>query len=215
MFSRRAPVRSDTKRPEPLRPTRRLRTTEVVLGLLGISLLATAGFSRLNASRFQREQGREFSIQDRQAGALQRAPADRPSPAPVVDPRRLGRIEIPRVGVSAIVSEGIDDATLEVAVGRIPGTARPGEAGNMALAGHRDSFFRGLEKIRLRDVIEFRTPGRSDRYLVTSTAIVPPSDTSVLDPADEAVLTLVTCYPFAWIGRAPNRFVVRAQKIAD
>jgi sortase A len=133
--------------------------------------------------------------------------------APDADQLVLGRIEIPRIGVSAIVREGDDDTTLAVAVGHIPGTARPGERGNMALAGHRDSFFRALRQIQLHDTIRIRTAGRRYEYLVDSTEVVAPEETRVLDPTGDAVLTLVTCYPFEYVGHAPNRFIVRASRL--
>ncbi len=107
--------------------------------------------------------------------------------------------------------EGDDDATLAVAVGHIPGTARPGERGNMALAGHRDSFFRALRHIRAGDTIRISTPGRHYEYRVASTEVVRPEETRVLDPTAETVLTLVTCYPFGYLGHAPDRFIVRAR----
>ncbi len=129
------------------------------------------------------------------------------------DPLVLGRIEIPRIGVTAIVREGVDDSTLAIAVGHISGTARPGERGNMALAGHRDSFFRALRDIRLHDTIRIVTVEQSFEYVVDSTEIVGPEDTRVLDPTAGTVLTLVTCYPFTYVGHAPNRFIVRASLV--
>jgi sortase A len=129
------------------------------------------------------------------------------------DPLVLGRIEIPRIGVTAIVREGVDDSTLAIAVGHISGTARPGERGNMALAGHRDSFFRPLRDIRLHDTIRIVTVEQSFEYVVDSTEVVGPEDTRVLDPTGDTVLTLVTCYPFTYVGHAPNRFIVRASLV--
>jgi sortase A len=123
----------------------------------------------------------------------------------------VGRVEIPRVGVSAIVREGDDVKTLRRAVGHVPGTALPGEIGNAALAGHRDTFFRGLRNIRNGDEIRLATPGGDARYVVRSTRIVDPSEVSVLAPTRKSTLTLVTCYPFNYIGTAPKRFIVRAE----
>jgi len=123
----------------------------------------------------------------------------------------LGRMRIPRLGVFVMVREGADGGTLERAVGHIPGTALPGRVGNVALAGHRDTFFRPLRNIRKDDSIEFETTNGTYRYLVQSTKIVTPRDVSVLAPAEkQKTLTLVTCYPFYYIGSAPKRFVVRA-----
>lgn len=129
------------------------------------------------------------------------------------DPLVLGRIEIPRIGVKAIVREGTDGATLALAVGHIPGTARPGENGNAVLAGHRDTFFRGLRDIRLNDEVLFVVPPHSYEYRVMSTQVVAPDDLSVLDAGEGEELTLVTCYPFYFIGRAPHRFIVHAARI--
>lgn len=123
----------------------------------------------------------------------------------------LGRIEIPRANVSAVILEGIEEKWLLQAAGHLPGTALPGEAGNAALAGHRDSFFRGLRKVRLDDTIVVTTPTKTRRYVVESIRLVPPEDTRVLAPTNHDQLTLVTCYPFGYIGPAPKRFVVLAR----
>jgi sortase A len=123
----------------------------------------------------------------------------------------IGRIEIPRLGVSAVVKAGSDARTLRLAVGHIPGTALPGEQGNVGLAGHRDTFFRRLRDIRPDDRIRVVTPEGTFVYKVARTDIVMPTDVWVLDPTDRSVLTLVTCYPFSYIGSAPQRFIVRAE----
>ncbi len=180
-----------------------------------------ASVSTIRSKLYQAEQGRILADEmKRSAAASAKAP---PAAFAVVVPEVpkvessgvLGRIEIKRIGISAIVKEGADDATLTLSVGHIPGTAGPGEIGNMALAGHRDSFFRGLRNIRLRDSIEFRTAGRCDRYRVESVMVVEPEAVQVLDPTSTRVLTLVTCYPFSWVGSAPKRFIVRASWVAN
>jgi sortase A len=122
----------------------------------------------------------------------------------------LGRIEIPRVGVRAIVREGIDAHTLGIAVGHIPGTARPGEPGNIGLAGHRDTFFRALRDVRTGDLLRLTTLSGSETYRVSSLSVVEPERTDVLRPTGGSVVTLVTCFPFDWIGAAPKRFIVAA-----
>ncbi len=198
-----------------------LRRGETALLVMGFSLLGGAAATTLRSRAYQARQGRAYSDLERRATA---STSGRESPwAPAstgtraagaeADPLVLGRIEIPRIGVSAIVRDGDDDATLAVAVGRIPGTARPGERGNMALAGHRDSFFRALRHIRVDDVIRFRTPGHGYEYRVDSTEVVGPGELRVLEPSGDAVLTLVTCYPFGYVGSAPDRFVVRASRL--
>ena len=125
----------------------------------------------------------------------------------------LGRMEIPRLGVSAAVLQGTAARTLRLGVGHIQGTAIPGTSGNSAIAGHRDTFFRALKDIRNGDEIALKTAATSTRYLVDWTRVVAPGDTSVLDSTDESVLTLVTCYPFYFVGGASKRFVVRAHKV--
>ena len=127
----------------------------------------------------------------------------------------VGRIEIPRIGVKAIILEGATRRTLALAVGHIPGTALPGGNGNAALAGHRDTFFRGLSEIRLGDTILVTTLEGSFEYRVESYRVVGPRDTGVLENLGEPVLTLVTCYPFHYLGPAPERFIVRATRTAS
>lgn len=141
-----------------------------------------------------------------------RAPQATPAGASARTPVRgetIGRIEIPRLGVNAIVRTGSDARTLRLAVGHIPGTAPPG-GGNTGLAAHRDTFFRRLGSIAVGDEIRVVTPERTYQYAVEETMIVEPTDVWVLDPTNEPVLTLVTCYPFRFIGAAPQRFIVRA-----
>ena len=127
-------------------------------------------------------------------------------------PRRIiGRIEIPRLGVSTIIKEGDDARTLDLAVGHIRGTALPGGRGNIGLAGHRDTFFRRLQHIETGDVIRLVAPEGTFTYLVERTQVVGPKDVWVLDATAEPSLTLVTCYPFSYVGMAPERFIVRAR----
>jgi sortase A len=122
----------------------------------------------------------------------------------------LGQIEIGSVGIKAMIAEGIDPRTLRRAVGHIPGTSLPGESGNVGIAGHRDTFFRGLRNIQRNDEITLTTSHGSFHYVVDFVELVGPNDTEVLDESDQPLLTLVTCYPFYYVGPAPKRFVVRA-----
>jgi sortase A len=126
----------------------------------------------------------------------------------------MGRMEIPRLGVSVMIAEGTANATLRRAAGHIEGTGLPGRAGNIGLAGHRDTLFRPLRNIRPDDVILLTTLDGNYRYRVVSTRIVSPADVSVLDADASEVLTLVTCYPFYLVGPAPDRFIVRAIKMS-
>ena len=130
--------------------------------------------------------------------------------APVVPGSAIGRIEIPRLGVSSVIRAGVDARTLRLAVGHIPGTALPGRSGNIGLAGHRDTFFRKLRDIRTFDEIRIVTAAGTFSYEVERTRIVKPEDTWVLDDTSIPSVTLVTCYPFTYLGSAPDRFIVRA-----
>jgi LPXTG-site transpeptidase (sortase) family protein len=134
-------------------------------------------------------------------------------PPTVRNGERLGRLVIPRLGVSAIVREGVGEDTLGVALGHIPGTALPGVDGNVGVAGHRDTLFRSLRKIRRDDVIEFETLNGTFRYQVEGTRIVTPKDVDVLAASSRPEMTLVTCYPFYYVGPAPDRFVVKARAL--
>lgn len=127
----------------------------------------------------------------------------------------VGRIEIPRIDLSAIVLEGVDKKTLRRGVGRIPDTALPGDGGNVGLAAHRDSFFRGLKDIRKNDIITLKTLDDTYYYKVDWTEIVLPQDTRVLEGSSVPELTLVTCYPFYYVGSAPQRFIVRARRVDE
>jgi sortase A len=131
----------------------------------------------------------------------------RESPAP------LGVLRISRIGVEVPVLDGTDDWTLNRGVGHIEDTAALGSNGNCGIAGHRDGFFRALKDIEAGDVLDVETPSRLERYRVERTWIVEPEDVSVLDPTPSSALTLVTCYPFYFVGSAPQRFIVRALRV--
>jgi sortase A len=148
-------------------------------------------------------------VKDRQV-----APQAADAPRLPADPSMLGRIAIPRLEVHAMVREGVDDRTLRRSVGHVPGTARPGDDGNVGLAGHRDSFFRRLKDVRKQDRIVVETLDSKYEYLVDSIKIVGPEDVQVLAPTPERALTLVTCYPFYYVGNAPRRFIVRARQVS-
>ena len=134
-------------------------------------------------------------------------------PVTAADPS-LGRIEIPRVGVSSVILQGVDDRTIRRAVGHFPETTLPHQSGNMALAAHRTTDFYGLRNIRVGDEITITSPHGAFRYLVDRTWVVSPADVSVLAPSPDRILTLVTCYPFDFRGAAPQRFIVRARALA-
>jgi sortase A len=178
----------------------------LALGYSGFVMLDTKLYQAAQARRFQQqlESARPTNASARRLGNLTVAATAREA---------LGKIEITRIGVAAMILEGIDERTLRRAVGHIPGTPLPGQPGNVAIAGHRDTFFRALRNVRRDDEITLTTLNGSYRYLVDSAQVVAPQDTRVLDDSGERILTLVTCYPFYFVGPAPKRFIVRAHRI--
>ena len=161
-------------------------------------------------------------------GWLRGAPIEEPSVSHATVPRvqpppikpsmkenaLIGRLTIPRLHLSAIVREGVGQSTLGLAVGHIPGTSLPGQNGNVAVAGHRDTLFLGLRGIKANDLIQFETLDGTYQYEVKSTEIVTPRDVDVLNASRYSELTLVTCYPFNYIGSAPDRFIVKAREVS-
>jgi len=127
----------------------------------------------------------------------------------------LGILEIPRLQISAVAEEGINNDTLELSVGHVPKSAYPGQSGNAAFAAHRDTYFKNLEAIQTGDKIVFKSLQRDYNYQVTSIQIVDANATSVLNDTPQSTITLVTCYPFHYIGSAPKRFVVTAAQTAQ
>ena len=124
-------------------------------------------------------------------------------------------LRIPKIRLEVAVLPGTDEQTLNRAVGHIEDTAVPGTDGNSGIAGHRDSYFRGLQNIAVGDVIELETLKGTETYRIERTWIVDPEDVSVLDPTPARSITLVTCYPFYFVGSAPQRFIVRAVHVGD
>lgn len=173
-----------------------------------LAMLGYCGFSLSESWLFQNREG-------------QRLEALRENPSPELAATKIrqgleglvGRISIPRLDVSVIIAEGVDYKTLRHAAGHIPGTPLPGQSGNMGISAHRDTFFRPLRNIRRDDVITITTARAEFRYRVVSTMIVKPEDYSVLAASRGESLTLVTCYPFYFVGPAPSRFIVRAERI--
>ena len=123
-------------------------------------------------------------------------------------------LRVPKAAIEVPILEGTDDLTLNRGVGHIPGTPLPGHSGNIASTGHRDGFFRGLKDITTGDTIEVVRHNQTDRYLVRNIKIVLTSDTSVLNQTDDSTLTLITCYPFYYVGSAPQRYIVQASLIS-
>jgi sortase A len=125
----------------------------------------------------------------------------------------LGILRIARINVEVPILEGTDDLSLNRGVGHVAGTANPGESGNVAIAGHRDGFFRGLKDVSLGDMVEMVTPRGTETYVVDNITIVERTDISVLQSRGHSSLTLITCYPFYFIGSAPKRYIVQASVV--
>jgi sortase A len=183
-----------------------LRCIEIALWMAGSAALVYCGFVLSSAAITQARLQRELE----QANAA--GPHKVAGPAA---PGLVGRLEIRRLGISDAVLEGVDAQTMRVAVGHVPGTAKPGQPGNVVMAAHRDTFFRPLRKIKANDEIRFDTGVRTLRYRVVSTEIVDPKDVAVLRSHHKDELTLITCYPFYYVGSAPKRFIVHAVPITE
>ena len=182
------------------------------LTLTGIACLGWFGYVTVDAAIFQREQAAEFE-RLRAAQALPGPPAEIVDSAAEADPNLIGMLDIPRLSVSTPVVRGDDDATLKLAAGHLPDTPAPWEPGNSAIAGHRDGLFRPLKDIRVGDDVFLRTTRGDLRYRVRDMKIVTPDDLSVLEQTTAPTLTLITCYPFYFVGSAPKRFVIRADRV--
>ena len=122
----------------------------------------------------------------------------------------LGVLRIPSTNIEVPVLDSTSDLALNRGAGHVDGTAIPGEEGNVAIAAHRDGFFRALKDIEVGDAVELTTIDGKQTFRVAELSIVDPLDVSVLEPTDESVITLITCYPFYFVGAAPERFIVRA-----
>jgi sortase A len=184
-----------------------LRPVEIVCWCLAVLGLGAYSLVYMDRTLYQASQERVFqsALEQKSASAVPQAPLEPGAP--------IGRIEIPRLGLQAIIVESTSSEALRRAVGHVEGTALPGDRGNVALAGHRDTFFRGLRDVRKDDIIRIDTLGGSWQYRVESIQVVDPDDVHVLDAAASPILTLVTCYPFHYTGPAPRRFIVQAREI--
>jgi len=213
--------------PDRNRPTRKISalSLEILLWVFAVFALGTVGFHLIDARLYQQRAIAQLEttptdpVERQDSWGLDPTPDslppdEQPGPEtfarPISEGTPLGSIEIPRLGISAVVAEGEHSSTLRRAVGHLPYTALPGEGGNVALAAHRDTFFRGLGEIRSGDLVVLDSGARRHSYRVVWTDIVDPSEVAVTRPTPQSSLTLITCYPFRWIGPAPRRFVVRA-----
>jgi len=177
----------------------------VLLGT-GIVCLVWWAVVSLQATRYQYKQRAAL---ERMRGAT---PAVVNDSAALPTGSLIGSLDIPRLRLSAVIAEGDDDATLKVAIGHLPDTPMPWHEGNSALAGHRDTFVRPLQHVRVGDELLVSTVRGDFRYQVRDTMVVGPNDVWVLDPTDRPMLTLITCYPFNYVGKAPRRFIVKAER---
>jgi LPXTG-site transpeptidase (sortase) family protein len=208
-----------------------LRWISTFFFIVGIAALSYVSITLLDARFYQAREARRFEEARRiQNAATPSSGIEHPRASlPLTSPNRTatepaerirgsaawGRIEIKSIGLSSMIMEGIDRETLRRGIGHIPGTALPGRSGNVALAGHRDTFFRALRNIRKNDEITLETLDGYFRYRVDFTQVVAPEYTEALNGSDVPILTLVTCYPFSFVGPAPQRYIVRAHRISE
>jgi sortase A len=192
------------------------RWAETTLLLCGIALLGDAGWKTARYYAFETDARwllhaapqswkTEASTRPENGSLLGR-------PAFAGAPNVLGRLKIPRLGMSVLVLEGDDDAALSLGAGHLVGTAPIGGMGNTVIAGHRDTAFRELRRIRLGDQISIEGE-KTESYVVRTIQVVDPDDIQVLNSSKQRELTLLTCYPFTYLGSAPKRYVIRAEGI--
>lgn len=181
-----------------------LRAASYVFLAVGVIAIGYVGYVVVEAHTYQDSEQAKFE------NAIQ---TQKEAPAPLIEGGVIGEIQVPRLNLKAIVVQGASHAILQHAVGHIPDTSLPGQSGNVALAGHRDTFFRPLRHVRVGDAIHLKTLDGDFSYQVESTAVVAASAVEVLNATDGRTLTLITCFPFDYIGAAPNRFIVRAREI--
>ena len=180
-----------------------------ILFIAGALATAYVAVTLLHAKLYQKAADSTLENQSRtqeQSNAI-------PMPAVASEGGVVGRIEIPRLGISVAILEGTTSRTLRLGVGHIAQTSLPGQPGNIGIAGHRDTYFRALKDTRTNDMILIQTAIGVTHYKVDWIRIVAPGDTGVLAPSMESALTLVTCYPFYFIGASPKRYIVHALRI--
>lgn len=201
-------------------------------GLLAVGLLALGAFGWLKFEEIhgQRQLQAEFNRQLQSAPRMPAAagktpsresrPARTPTPeagtaahVPPIQAPIVGRLTAERIGLNVVVVDGTDAEALRSAAGRLPNNVQPGDAGNLAIAAHRDTYFEPLRGVQAGDRFALETTGGAFHYEVEWFAVVEPSNVSSIQPTDEAVLTLITCFPFDYVGSAPRRFIVRARQV--
>ena len=185
-----------------------LRWTRRAFFIAGALAISYVALILLHAFFYQRAANTTLELQMR---AQEQHIVNLPGVVPI-EGDVLGRIEVPRLGLTVAILEGTTSRTLRLGVGHIEGTALPGEPGNIGIAGHRDTYFRALKDIHVGDEIRIQTATGLSRYKVDKVQVVAPDDISVLAPSAASAITLITCYPFHFIGAAPQRFVVHARE---
>jgi sortase A len=178
---------------------------------IGFVMLAWAGGTVAYAGIYQRYQSWKFDQTVAVPSVIKAGIAEE-----AVDLREgdlIGKLEIPRIGISVMVLQGMEEHALILGAGHVPGTPKPGGEGNVVIAAHRDTFFRKVEAILPGDIIQFATVRRTYEYVVESTEIVDPEDTRAMESRGREELTLITCYPFYYVGSAPKRFIVHARPL--
>lgn len=194
--------------PSPRNIHRALESLCFGLGAIGLLLFGGATLHGSIASAAALN-----AIEDRLIDEAEPAVGDPRSAAAAGAP--LAVLTVERLGLQVPVFLGTDPVTLNKGAGIVDGTAVPGEVGNIAVAGHRDSYFRALENIKVGDLIDLRATHGGGQFRVSEIKITDPLDVSVLDDTKEVTLTLITCYPFRFVGFAPDRYIVRAVPVHE
>jgi len=218
------------------KPRTLARTLEIALLVVGVLLVGTYAVAMIHRWVGSRASVREFDAAKAEAKVTAPEPALRPLPdvptnvdVSLWSPKRVREykdtltksfgpiavLDVPKFKIRVAVLDGTDEFALNRGVGWIEGTPKPGEPGNIGIAGHRDGFFRPLKDIKEGDELDLETTNGFDRYKVDQIEIVTPDDVHVLQPRRTDSLTLVTCYPFYFVGDAPRRFIVHASRQYD
>ena len=194
---------------------RRTSFFAALLALVGVACLGWFAYHSYRAEAFRDRHVAALEEEESEASGASSPAADvLPASMPPEDGLGpdgvVGVLEIPRLGVSEVVAYGDTDETLDVAIGHLPDTPLPWIGGNSVVAAHRDTHFRPLRDVRTGDVIRLRTRRGVFEYVVKDRLIVDPDDVWVMAPSESPRLTLITCYPFNYVGSAPQRFIVQA-----
>jgi sortase A len=192
---------------------------QYLFAVIAIIALGYCTHAYLTGRLFQINHAHTFAVPQTPTAGPGVSATPEPGPAPSEEPAAPAegtppaQLSVPRLGFSTVIVEGVEEADLKLGPGHIPGTALPGESGNVGVAGHRDSSFRPLRFIHKNDLISLTSTHGKDAYRVVSTEIVDPSDVQILYPTMDDELTIITCYPFYYIGSAPKRFIIHADRV--